>query len=59
MDQNVLIGGLFTLVGVGDLLIAQVMGGKLPKAARMVLQLGGLALIVFGSLLAFKLVRIL
>jgi hypothetical protein len=58
MDQNVLVGGLFAAVGVGDLLIAQVMGSRLANPARLALQLGGVGLIVFGSLLAFGIVRL-
>jgi hypothetical protein len=59
MDRNVLVGGLFTAFGVADILLAQVLGNRLPPIGRQVFMFGGAAMIVLGSLQVFGILRLL
>jgi hypothetical protein len=61
MDENTLLGLLLVFVGASDVLIARLLADRLrlQPAIRSMLTFGGLALIVFGALVATRMIRIL
>jgi hypothetical protein len=58
VDLNLALGALLVFVGLSDFAIARFMT-KLPESVRRRLNVGGMAMVVFGALLLLRVVRLI
>ena len=58
METNKLLGMVLMFCGVADIMIARLMGDRLPAKARTVLSVSGAAFIGVGSLLSLGFLKL-
>ena len=58
MTTNTIIAVLLGIGGIGDIVLARALAGKLPPAARTALTFGGILFLVAAAVFALRLVQI-